>query len=300
MDGSSTSSLVRSDVWFEDGTVVLQAETTLFRVYRGVLAAQSPIFRDTFAIPQPPTPETYEGCPLVVLPDAPGELRYFLMATHDAGYFTNTPVADIGTLSALLNLSTKYEVEHVRIRMVAILTCIYPSSLTGWLSRKPPAGYEEGEDDDLIALGLALQHQILPVLPGIYYECCRFQTSMLLDSDDISLKDKTRCIMAKENFMEDSCRDIYAFLFDPADACSKPVNCLYRRLCWLKQNGSPTLAWIFDGDFDWETLPICSVCMDVGKASFYEKRVAFWDTLPTLFDLDGWEDLISPDSMQEE
>jgi hypothetical protein len=33
---------VRStDVWYDDGTLVLCAEDTLFRVYRGVLAAQS-------------------------------------------------------------------------------------------------------------------------------------------------------------------------------------------------------------------------------------------------------------------
>ncbi|KAJ7167231.1 hypothetical protein C8R43DRAFT_984555 [Mycena crocata] len=42
-----------TDVWFDDGTVILQAEQTLFRVYRGVLAAQSTIFRDMFSISQP-------------------------------------------------------------------------------------------------------------------------------------------------------------------------------------------------------------------------------------------------------
>jgi hypothetical protein len=79
--------LTRSpDVWFHDGTVVLQAESALFRVYRGVLAAQSPIFRDTFAIPQPPTQDTYDGCPLVLLHDSPEDLKLFLLAIHDAGY----------------------------------------------------------------------------------------------------------------------------------------------------------------------------------------------------------------------
>ncbi|KAJ7721648.1 hypothetical protein DFH07DRAFT_760334 [Mycena maculata] len=73
--------LVRSpDVWFEDGTVVLQAQATLFRVYRGVLAAQSSILRDTFAIPQPATRDTYEACPLVVLHDSASDLRHFLTA----------------------------------------------------------------------------------------------------------------------------------------------------------------------------------------------------------------------------
>jgi hypothetical protein len=80
---STPSSHRSTDVWFDDRTVVLRAGATLFRVYRGILVAQSPIFRHTFAIPQPATQEMYEGCPVVELHDLPDELGIFLVATHD-------------------------------------------------------------------------------------------------------------------------------------------------------------------------------------------------------------------------
>ena len=73
------------DVWFDDGTVVLQAETTLFRVYRGVLKAQSPFFDDLFALPQQDSEqfEKYEDCPLVTMHDLATDARVFLKAMFD-------------------------------------------------------------------------------------------------------------------------------------------------------------------------------------------------------------------------
>lgn len=38
--------------WFKDGNVVLQAADTQFRVYKGILAAQSDVFETMFSIPQ--------------------------------------------------------------------------------------------------------------------------------------------------------------------------------------------------------------------------------------------------------
>ena len=72
-------------LWFYDGSVVLKADDTLFRVYSGLLAQLSPVFRDMFAFPQPCAgdDETYEGCPVVHMPDAADELQPFLRAMHD-------------------------------------------------------------------------------------------------------------------------------------------------------------------------------------------------------------------------
>ena len=73
------------DVWFDDGTVVLQAETTVFKVYRGVLKAQSPFFNDLFALPQQDSEqlEKYGDCPLVTMPDLAADARVFLKAIFD-------------------------------------------------------------------------------------------------------------------------------------------------------------------------------------------------------------------------
>ena len=43
------------DLWYGDGTVILIAESTGFRVYQGLLAKHSEVFRDMFSLPQPVT-----------------------------------------------------------------------------------------------------------------------------------------------------------------------------------------------------------------------------------------------------
>lgn len=72
------------DLWFEDGSVILQAETMIFRVYRGILAAQSSVFRDMFSVPQPSEHERMDECPFVHLHDSAEDLGYFLKALLDA------------------------------------------------------------------------------------------------------------------------------------------------------------------------------------------------------------------------
>ncbi|KAJ7490882.1 hypothetical protein FB451DRAFT_1011882, partial [Mycena latifolia] len=69
-----------SGLWFEDGNVIIHAETNHFRVYRGVLAARSPIFHDMLDLSQPQEQETLQGCPVVRLPDAAAEVAVFLKA----------------------------------------------------------------------------------------------------------------------------------------------------------------------------------------------------------------------------
>ena len=72
------------DLWFEDGTIVLQAETTLFRVYSGILARHSPFFKNLFTLPQPSDAEKYEEIPLVQLAgDSAQDVHDFLLALHD-------------------------------------------------------------------------------------------------------------------------------------------------------------------------------------------------------------------------
>ena len=75
------------ELWFDDGNIVLQAGTRQFRVFRGILASRSPIFRDMLAVgAQPPDADLIDGCPLVVLPDGAREMTSFLKALHDSSY----------------------------------------------------------------------------------------------------------------------------------------------------------------------------------------------------------------------
>ena len=70
------------DVWFNDGSLILQAEGRSFRVYGGILAAASSVFRDMISLAEKsPEDDTY-GCPVFHVSDSAAELSHFLKALH--------------------------------------------------------------------------------------------------------------------------------------------------------------------------------------------------------------------------
>lgn len=68
-------------LYFPDGDVVLSAgdagskNAIILRVHRFMLSHHSPVFKDMFAFPAGPNiNETYDGVPVVQMPDNPNDL----------------------------------------------------------------------------------------------------------------------------------------------------------------------------------------------------------------------------------
>lgn len=79
------NTLRHPDLWFSDGSVVLKAESTLFRVHISQLARRSLFFQDIFSLSQPENSSvgldgTFDGCPLLVLYDSAEDLSNLLKA----------------------------------------------------------------------------------------------------------------------------------------------------------------------------------------------------------------------------
>lgn len=67
------------EFWFDDGNLILIANRdTAFRIYTGLLASQSEIFANMFAVASSSADETYEGCPVVPVYDNPVEFAHLL------------------------------------------------------------------------------------------------------------------------------------------------------------------------------------------------------------------------------
>lgn len=75
-DSQVTETQKDSEFWYEDGNVILLARDVKFRVYKGILADHSPVFKDMFSLPQPPG--SVESCPTVRITDSPEDLRHVL------------------------------------------------------------------------------------------------------------------------------------------------------------------------------------------------------------------------------
>lgn len=75
-DESDSSEPVRSDIWFDDGNIIIQAENTQFRLYKGLLcnASESEVLKA--AIRNIGDSKGVDGCPLLCLSDSSLELSY--------------------------------------------------------------------------------------------------------------------------------------------------------------------------------------------------------------------------------
>ncbi|KAJ7896703.1 hypothetical protein B0H14DRAFT_2678436 [Mycena olivaceomarginata] len=130
----TTSSMERVDsLWFPDGNLVLSAHGVLFRVFKGILAARSPVFADMLAFPQPEDAETLDGCPVLHLDDSAADTMYFLKALFDYEFFAPYPApTDFDAIHGVLRLGTKYRVAPLRRRALQHLSSAHPTSLAAW------------------------------------------------------------------------------------------------------------------------------------------------------------------------
>ena len=97
------------DLWFDDGSVICQAEDTLFKVHMSQLSRHSVFFRDMFSLPQPQAgPANFavhldddQEIAVIYLHDKAEDVGNLLTALYDGPYVFNSGV------SSLLILRTK-------------------------------------------------------------------------------------------------------------------------------------------------------------------------------------------------
>ncbi|KAJ7490872.1 hypothetical protein FB451DRAFT_1124434 [Mycena latifolia] len=314
------------ELWFEDGNLVLQAENSQFRVYRGILAARSPVFHSMLSFPQPPDSELVDGCPLVHLPDAESEVAEFLSAIFIPEYFLPFPaLTTFNIIVDCLRLSHKYEVDYLRRRALIHLSSQYRTTLSEWDSGLNSYSYSRSSDlsplrliswmwpdDDafqICVIQLAREVDALWLLPTAFYDLSssydqhgrKIFHGVVYNGTPTSL-----CVQDQDSLLQGhaiqtraTTRDIMKFLFYPPDiegctssACSG--NRLNRlRVEWddLHDHCLPPLdVWVED---DWESLEedVCRTCITEMKRTHAEARQAFWDALPEMYGLPPWEEL---------
>lgn len=160
-----------ADLWFPDGSVVLHAENTLFRVHMSQLSRHSVVFRDMFSLPRSSASahdlsadDIYEGCPLVRLHDLAEDVANLLSALYDgpcvdsclflavqsahhpSRTFGSNDCSDFRIVSGILRLSNKYMIESLRAKAIAHLNIAWPMTLKGWDAREDKARAYELEN----------------------------------------------------------------------------------------------------------------------------------------------------------
>ncbi|KAH0836409.1 hypothetical protein J3R83DRAFT_8010 [Lanmaoa asiatica] len=185
------------DLWFSDGSIVLRAENTLFRVHKSLLARHSGFFHDLFALPQPEADakssskhfsEDIEGCQVLRLHDAPEDVANILTALVDGPNFGNNDPADFQVVSGVLRLATKYVVDSLRSKALDHLSVAWPATLKGWDAREDTsrsfelqAGSEGIYPSPIAIINLAREVNAPSLLPSAFYDLSRYSFSQIFD-----------------------------------------------------------------------------------------------------------------------
>ncbi|KAF9234993.1 hypothetical protein BU15DRAFT_89738 [Melanogaster broomeanus] len=179
------------DLWFSDGSIVLRAEHTLFRVHKSLLARHS----DTPLV-QP------SG-------DIEGYVAHLLTALVDGPNFGNNDLADFEVVSGILRLATKYLVDSLREKALDHLAVAWPTTLKGWDAREDIARSLELQTGSgaypypTVVINLAREVNAPSLLPSAFYDLSRYHFSQLYDQDSgwqcpLSSADMQRLALGKE------------------------------------------------------------------------------------------------------
>ncbi|KAJ7634548.1 hypothetical protein FB45DRAFT_829824 [Roridomyces roridus] len=150
-ESTGTTTLTRSRIWKPFGDIVLQVESTQFRVNRDSLADHSTVFADMLSIPQPPSEPAVEGCPVVILSgDSARDWEAFLGFLYDP--FADQEALSLEVIAAMLRLGRKYEIAAAEANAVRRIHFEFPKDLDAW--DKCSAHFTKIEDYDGLPLDI--------------------------------------------------------------------------------------------------------------------------------------------------
>ncbi|KAI0632658.1 hypothetical protein C8Q77DRAFT_1218173 [Trametes polyzona] len=124
------------DYWFDDGSIVVIARGTAFKVHKSVLSRNSVVFHDLSAIPQPLNSDNIDGCPSVRISDSPAEFKTLLRALYDASRDSWLYQLDkrlpFSMVAGLYELAHKYQIDHLSEQMLLRIKSCFTNDLDAW------------------------------------------------------------------------------------------------------------------------------------------------------------------------
>ncbi|KII84008.1 hypothetical protein PLICRDRAFT_118797 [Plicaturopsis crispa FD-325 SS-3] len=291
-----------STVWYNDGSIVLQAENTRFRVHRTVMALNSPIFEDMLHIGQSPGEDSVEECPLVVLHDSAEDLEAILRALYDRRYFDPEENQPLSLIASILRLSKKYEIQHLYNKALKFLTDQFPDTLEARDACGPSRVVESaGFSFDVITLARELDIQ--QILPAAFYRFIMlYDDAVILDGlpdptgeqmTKLSPLDQKVAILGRQNVIKLSASTTYAWLDEEktSEHCKQKLACTmgYHDISNGLWKPLPRCAALSQWRSEWNHW-LCSRCRQDAIECHNSGRARFWSKLPECFDLPPWPD----------
>ncbi|KAJ7782677.1 hypothetical protein B0H16DRAFT_1357055 [Mycena metata] len=299
----------RSEIWYDDGSVVLQAENTQFRVHWSILGQKSSFFRGMQSLPQPPHDQpTVDGCAVVELHDTVLDVEYLLKALYDSMFLLQKALP-LPAVAALIRLGRKYEFRDFFDAAVERLCFENPTTLKKYDALRVDREYRPtrilpypGVVYDILTL--AREQNILSVLPCAYYRALiTHDRAQLFDGvprgdgtvASLASMDQRQCTLGRETIMKTQFMPGYTYAWVrkwpfKADDCANPSKCARIR-AEIQEHYMITFNLRGLLDLSTEQIPFCGQCTKHARESNQAGRNRMWEELPRMFSLADWGEL---------
>ncbi|KAF7297735.1 BTB domain-containing protein [Mycena kentingensis (nom. inval.)] len=315
-EADSYPQITRSaEYWFEDGSIVLQVESTQFRVAKTLLARHSSVFRDMLSLP-PADEILLEGCPVVVMVgDKCDDWNHLLSAMYPTTYFgAKNPTME--QLSSVVRLGKKYDIPSFRQSCLERLKNEYPTTRERFLGTRAAWTQilvEEGASSSPIhvtAINLSRELGLYSTLPAAFL---LLANKIVNDSNEIAhgalslldLADQLSCFKGLKKltqfYTETPHKWLEEDIYIPCAACidnHDTYDCeaaLRDRIISLATKPEELVAsFVDDWDEEWEK-ELCDHCSKVAREVYENAQESYWEALPSYFGLPPWEELLRMD-----
>ncbi|EIW56909.1 uncharacterized protein TRAVEDRAFT_49719 [Trametes versicolor FP-101664 SS1] len=308
--GSGDESISRKrdeEFWYSDGSVILVAQDVEFRVYKGLLAEHSPVFRDMFSLPQPPPASepvvtlSEDACPIVHMSDSPEDLRHVLHAYMPKGgsspFFASvTQPYSYDMISAAIRLGHKYQMSNLLDHALEYLKQHFTNDFETWRGHPyyVPRGFTREHAIGVVNLArLTGETSLLPTA----FLACSFLAEDIVHGfertdgtrEHLSMADIGLCIAGRVRLVKESVKVAFR-VFQPiaSDKCKNKAACLenFRRICTkLDEHVDSITAPDPSGTYytKIQVKDLCVHCYAMVKERDTRERKAVWEQLPAIF-----------------
>ncbi|KAI0713880.1 hypothetical protein C8Q76DRAFT_620707 [Earliella scabrosa] len=301
-----------SEVWLEDGNVILHADGVVFKVYQGILARRSEVFRDLFTLPDPPETERLEGVPVISVSDSPDDLRHLLLVLCcGKNYYTQHgspfPV-EFSTVTALVKLGHKYAIPDVLDDALSRFKQYYPNNITSYHLGRGSLRSDviiARPQDAITAIHLARLTNTPSILPAAFLVCTTLGEELFKAAADptsgLAAEDLMRIVNGKVALARETGKSVVAVFKAlaecesqcPSGRCADSLSYLlasrglddfthFLRLSPLDHNMDACPSFFQTAQHG---QLLCEQCKQNLRSAMSLRELNVWRELPKIFDL---------------
>ncbi|KAF8964511.1 hypothetical protein BDZ97DRAFT_2006483 [Flammula alnicola] len=177
------------DIWFEDGNVILQAETTCFRAHRSLMVANCQFFESVDSSSSQKLSVIAESPPIyhIIIEDHAFEFKILLLGIYNPNFYESPPakVSMRDTIS-MTRMAYKYGADCLYQRALRHISLSFPTSLAKYdkvFQTTTISDLSSATVQDYMQLFASIRRKAACCMPAITYRCFCYRLENIMDTD---------------------------------------------------------------------------------------------------------------------